>query len=93
MHGCKPAASYIHYTPKHHTPQSRGPLTLSLDAASRMSGCRSNPNRVAKRTARSTRSGSSRKVSDAGRGVRSSPALRSESPLPVRSSTAPSFRL
>src|ERR1019366_6192630 len=39
--------------------------------------------------ARSTRRGSSEKVSRGGKGVRSSPRLRSSRPLPVGSKTAP----
>mmetsp|Transcript_37941 Transcript_37941/g.95956 ORF Transcript_37941/g.95956 Transcript_37941/m.95956 type:complete len:373 (-) Transcript_37941:721-1839(-) len=63
--------------------------TCSLAAAAVSAASSSNPNLVPKRTARSTRRGSSRKVSRGGRGVRMRPARRSARPRPVRSSTHP----
>mmetsp|Transcript_4051 Transcript_4051/g.7552 ORF Transcript_4051/g.7552 Transcript_4051/m.7552 type:complete len:299 (-) Transcript_4051:632-1528(-) len=66
---------------------------VGCDAASPISGSSSNRNRCAKRTARSTRSGSSLKVSKGGSGVATLPWFKSFSPLPVKSSTTKAFKL
>jgi len=57
--------------------------TLGSFPASISSGCTRNLSRLANRTARSARRGSSRSVSQGGSGVRTSPCRRSDVPLPV----------
>jgi hypothetical protein len=57
--------------------------SVILPQAGSRTSCSGNWKRAEKRVARSTRSGSSRKVSRGASGVRMMPALRSTMPMPV----------